>query len=92
MVKDTGEATSPSAIKPINRPELVRVKEARDTRLLEVEGISVASVVDRWRIDDEWWREGPISRMYYRILLEDGHSLTIFQDLKDLGWYRQHYD
>ena len=92
MVKDTGEATSPSAIKPLNRPESVRVKEGGHSRPLGVEGIPVASVVDRWRIDDEWWREDPIARMYYRVLLEDGRSLTIFQDLKDLSWYRQHYD
>jgi len=41
----------------------------------------VERVRDRWRIDDEWWRERPIARLYYALLLEDGTFLTVYRDL-----------
>jgi hypothetical protein len=47
---------------------------------------------DRWRIDDEWWRGEEISRMYFRVLLEDGREITIFRDLVNKRWYLQSYD
>jgi hypothetical protein len=50
---------------------------------------AVASIRDRWRLDDEWWRERPVSRLYYALLLEDGALLVVFQDLIEGGWYEQ---
>ncbi len=49
----------------------------------------VARVQDRWRIDDEWWREQPISRLYYLLLLEDSMLLTVYHDLVAERWYEQ---
>ena len=49
----------------------------------------VAAVLERWRIDDEWWRSQPVSRLYYTVLLEGGKRLDIFQDLTDGQWYGQ---
>jgi len=59
----------------------------------------VAEILDRWRIDDEWWRPaltetGPvgraeISRMYYHVALENRQLLVIFQDLVGGRWYAQ---
>jgi hypothetical protein len=49
----------------------------------------VSEVADSWRIDDEWWRKTAISRIYYRAIMEDGRSITIFQDLATGSWYRQ---
>jgi hypothetical protein len=48
----------------------------------------VASIEDRWRIDDEWWRK-EISRMYFDVILEDGQRLTVFHDLIADAWYLQ---
>jgi hypothetical protein len=50
--------------------------------------LSVAEILDRWRIDDEWWRK-EISRMYFQVLLEGGQLLTVFHDLIEEGWYEQ---
>ena len=50
----------------------------------------VAQVQDAWRIDDEWWRS-PISRHYYRLVLDDGSLRTIYQDLVAGEWYEQRY-
>lgn len=52
---------------------------------------AVASVDDRWKVVDEWWR-GPgqqIARMYYSLVLENGQRATIFHDLSSEAWYRQ---
>jgi hypothetical protein len=49
----------------------------------------VTSIEDRWRIDDEWWRQEPISRMYYSVVLDNGQNLTIYKDLINNHWYKQ---
>ena len=48
----------------------------------------VAVVRERWRIDDEWWRES-ISREYRIVVLDDGRVLTLYHDLSDGLWYVQ---
>ncbi|MEE8158854.1 MAG: hypothetical protein V3T78_05745 [Dehalococcoidia bacterium] len=47
------------------------------------------AIEDRWRIDDEWWREGPISRTYFDCVLGDGRHVTLVKDLITNSWYRQ---
>ena len=49
----------------------------------------VSEVLDSWRIDDEWWRKTSIARVYYRVIMEDDRSVTIFHDLTTGSWYRQ---
>ena len=49
----------------------------------------VSEVLDIWRIDDEWWRKTPIARVYYRVVMEDDRSVTVFHDLATGTWYRQ---
>jgi hypothetical protein len=50
--------------------------------------IPVEEILDRWRIDDEWWRK-EVSRMYFHVALEGGQLLTLFQDLTTARWYGQ---
>jgi hypothetical protein len=50
--------------------------------------LRVEAVRETWRIDDEWWRR-PISRIYHTVVLEDGKSVTIYQDLTAGGWFMQ---
>jgi hypothetical protein len=52
---------------------------------------AVAAVQDRWRIDDEWWRETAVSRMYYQLRLEGGRVITVYRDLIGGGWCEQRY-
>ena len=49
----------------------------------------VSEVLDSWRIDDEWWRKTSIARVYYRVVMEDDRSVTVFHDLATGEWYRQ---
>jgi hypothetical protein len=48
----------------------------------------VAVVRERWRIDDEWWRQS-ISREYRIVVLDDGKVITLYQDLSEGTWYVQ---
>jgi hypothetical protein len=50
----------------------------------------VVAIHDRWRIDDEWWRE-EIARVYFEVELEGGRRLTVFHDLVAGGWFLQPY-
>jgi transposase len=48
--------------------------------------LGVLSIDDLCNVDEEWWREGPVVRMYYRVSTEDGRHITIFRDLVDGAW------
>jgi hypothetical protein len=49
----------------------------------------VTAIESRWKIDEEWWREKPIVRMYYQVTTGDGRRITVFQDLVNGQWYQQ---
>jgi hypothetical protein len=53
--------------------------------------LAVEAVLETWRIDDEWWRDRPISRLYSRLLLEDGRTVDVYQALRTGRWFRQAY-
>ena len=52
--------------------------------------LKVASIDDLWQVDDEWWRERPISRRYYQVTTEDDRQLTVFRDQTNGSWHWQH--
>jgi len=81
-------------LRPLNAPLpiYVVVDERGEPRSIGREGRThreVQTVQDRWRIDDEWWREHAVSRMYYALLLEDGSFLSIYHDLQADTWHEQ---
>jgi hypothetical protein len=49
----------------------------------------VLHIRETWRIDDEWWRERPLSRLYHDLVLADGTRLVLYQDLLEEGWSEQ---
>jgi hypothetical protein len=59
--------------------------------LLSGRRIAVEAVVETWRIDDEWWRDKPVSRMYWRVALEDGRVVDVYRDPASGKWWRQAY-
>ena len=69
----------PVAVKTDERGDPVAVREGRRWRRVEARGES-------WRIDDEWWRR-PVSRLYHRIVLEDGGLRTLYHDLENRRWF-----
>ena len=49
----------------------------------------VASVDDRCEVEEDWWKDNPVVRMFYRVTIEDGQRLTIFRNMVHGGWYQR---
>ena len=49
----------------------------------------ITAINDLWQVNDEWWREHPISRRYYQITTQSDSRLTVFQDDLNGHWYWQ---
>ena len=95
MVKDPRAPIRPHRLRPLAGPRSLHVEiDARGCpRAIAHEGAmrSVISIQDRWRIDDEWWREIPLSRMYYQLQLDGDRVITVYQDLTGGAWWLQRY-
>ena len=81
--------------RPLNRPRPVQVEadaQGRPTAVyLAGQRYAVEAALESWRIDDEWWREWPVSRVYWRLALEDGWVVTVYRELAKNRWFRQSY-
>ena len=80
---------------PLHNPRRIRVEPGDSGYPLAVRisnrRLVVEAVLERWRIDDEWWRDRPISRLYYRLLLEDGRTVDVYHAIRTGRWFRQAY-
>ena len=81
-------------LRSLNEPRPIRVevdpRTGQPARVWLASGPrAVSAVQDRWRLDDEWWRERPISRLYHTLLLDDGRLLVVYRDLLVEEWYLQ---
>jgi hypothetical protein len=95
VVADTGAANGAGRLRALNRPRAAKVEaaESGEPVALHVSGrrIGIESVLEVWLVEDEWWRERPVSRMYYRVILEDGRVVDLYRALGSGRWYRQSY-
>lgn len=93
MVSHPGAPASPGTLRPLNAPEPVAVTEGPGGVPLSLSlggrKWRVTSIQDCWEIEDEWWREVPVARSYYEVLLEDGRPVTLFRDKAGGRWFRQ---
>ena len=62
---------------------------APEPQTLALTRLAVTAINDLWQVDDEWWRERPISRRYYQITTQNERRLTIFRDQLNAQWYWQ---
>lgn len=92
MVANTRKALRNNPVKPLNLPKIVSVEEKSDgtpvalrTKRLQ----RIVSIEDKWRVDDEWWRSEPTSRLYFAVVLASGLRHVIYKDLVKNEWYRQ---
>jgi len=69
-----------------NRPTRSSHRPAQEVRSPY---LSITAINDLWQVDDEWWRERPISRRYYQITTSNDRRLTIFRDQLNGSWYWQ---
>ena len=94
MVSHPGTPGGDRRIRPLNLPKPVGVDVDPEGRPLYVRlpdraPQMVLDLVKSWRVDEEWWREKPINRIYWQCVLANGQFLTIFNDLADGSWWRQ---
>ena len=84
-----------SRLRSLNTPTRITVEPGEDGAPVAVtlsrRRLAVEERLETWRIDDEWWREKAVSRVYWRLLLEDGRTVDVFRDLESGAWYRQAY-
>ncbi len=91
MVQNPRETLCTDAFK-LNKPEPIRVQEDSSGFPVTIRTTRrqvIAAIEDRWRIDDEWWRREPVSRLYYAVNLASGQRLVLYKDLTSGCWYRQ---
>jgi hypothetical protein len=94
VVENSGKTLCSGSFKPVNLPESLSMDEGPaglPKAVLMPRKQVVKAVEDIWRIDDEWWRGEPISRLYYSLMLSSGQRLVIYKDLVLNSWYRQTY-
>ena len=92
MVENSGKAAGSGTYQPVNLPEPVTVKEDASglpKAIVMRPRQIVMSIAEKWRIDDEWWRAEPVSRLYYSVLLKSGLRRVLFKDLISGRWYKQ---
>ena len=94
MVQNSGATPGADSFRPLNPSIPVEVRENAQQRPLAIRikgrWLRVGSIDDLCNVDEEWWRERPVVRMYYRVITEDGRCITIFRDLVDGAWYWQY--
>ena len=75
---------------PINN-RLTRFRRLTQQQLTDPKIVAqkIAAINDLWQVNDEWWREYPVSRRYYQITTQSDRRLTIFKDNLNGNWYCQ---
>ncbi len=85
---------TPNKLQPLNLPQPVEVALGNEglpqavRNCATAEKIAVETVMEVWRIDDEWWRQ-PISRQYIEVVLQGGRHLVLYEDLITGDWFMQ---
>ena len=103
MVPSSRTPLRPDRLRAVNAPRLVTVELNADgvpktvCRSKDSGGghggqeetaAVVETILEMWRIDDEWWRK-LISRRYFAVILEGGSRVVLFEDLVTHEWFIQ---
>ncbi len=91
VVEDSAGRPAAVAIPPTinNRPTRSRRPAQQQTQPPNLAAQKITAINDLWQVNDEWWRERPISRRYYQITTQNDRRLTIFRDDLNGSWYWQ---
>lgn len=73
---------------PSTRGRRLKASSTQESPKLQPK-LQIVSIDNTWKIDEEWWREKPIARMYYQVTTEDGRRLTLFRDQTTGEWHQQ---
>ena len=95
MEPDPRAKAGADRLRPLNSPRPVTLElspggvparveiQGRKRRVLRVEEI--------WRVEEGWWRGQEVARVYFRLALEEGGLLTVYNDRNQGGWWSQRY-
>ncbi len=93
MVANPRAAPRFGALRPLNQQAPVQTKvDAQGVPtavLINRHWLQVLAIWDAWRIDDEWWRARPVSRLYYQVDLAGLGGAALYLDLATSMWFRQ---
>jgi hypothetical protein len=81
------------AVRRLNEPAPTQVQLGGDGRpcLVSWRGRAepVECVLDTWYVDDAWWSDRPLRRIYHEVQLETGVRLVLSWDLVGECWLAQ---
>jgi hypothetical protein len=90
MLTTSGGPQHPDTVRRLSAPRPLQVEaDAYGTpRRVRHRGMwrMVMQVRERWRTDDRWWTDEPVSREYFELLLEDGRPVTVYYDRLSRRW------
>ncbi|MDO8689803.1 MAG: hypothetical protein Q7R39_07295 [Dehalococcoidia bacterium] len=92
MVQDTRAAKGAGGVRPLGLPQPIEVRANERGWPVAVKlnrrWVTV-TVEDRWRIDDEWWREERVARLYFVLTAQDRPMATVYRELMKDKWFSQ---
>ena len=95
MVASSRGAGDPHTLRRLSTPRSIEVRldgTGAPVELRRNRGwLEVVELLDRYRTDDRWWTEQRVARAYYELLLEDGRTVTVFEDEIEGSWCEQRY-
>lgn len=93
MVADPRTTHGPGRIRSLNAPTPVVVEADEQGRPRRVRlgrsWVQVLALQDHWRLDDEWWRDRPVQREYWRVTFSNEREAILYHDMLLDRWLRQ---
>ena len=90
VVENNSERPISVTLPPVSSERPTRPRwPSQESQTLTSTSMAVIAINDLWQVDDEWWRERPISRRYYQITTQNDRRVTIFKDQLNAQWYWQ---
>jgi hypothetical protein len=95
MVSNSRAALPTSRIRRLSEPQQTQVRASKtdepEALLIAGQWCRVQLIRRPWRIDQLWWTEHPIIRMYFQVARDGGPPLTVYRDLLTGEWREQRY-
>ena len=92
MIRRNSTISGGGRLRPLATPRAIRVRaDAHEQPVAVWSGgrwNRIEAIRERWRIDDEWWRD-PVSREYHVVVLQGGRLATIYRDRLRSTWFLQ---
>ena len=91
MLTTPGGTGGPDTVRRLNVPQPQRVEadSCGTPRRVHHRGRwrAVVQVRERYRTNDRWWTDAPVSREYFELLLESGRPIMVYLDRLEERWY-----